>query len=71
MQRTVNEAGNEGGSVTEALPKRRERSMDDKITAAMRVISNLSAEAKNAGKTELMYAANRAWHQLFNVRNKR
>jgi len=34
--------------------------------AAMKVLSDLSASAKNAGDGDLMYAANRAWTQLYN-----
>jgi hypothetical protein len=34
--------------------------------AVMKAISELSARAKDAGDGDLMYAANRAWTQLYN-----
>jgi hypothetical protein len=34
--------------------------------AAMKVLSELSARAKETGDGDLMYAANRAWTQLYN-----
>jgi hypothetical protein len=34
--------------------------------AMMEALSDLSARAKEAGDGDLMYAANRAWHQLYN-----
>jgi len=34
--------------------------------AAMKVLSDLSASAKTAGDGDLMYAANRAWVELYN-----
>jgi hypothetical protein len=34
--------------------------------AVMKAISDLSARAKDAGDGDLMYAANRAWTQLYN-----
>lgn len=36
------------------------------IDAAMKVLSDLSALAKQTGNDDLMYAANRAWVQLYN-----
>jgi hypothetical protein len=34
--------------------------------AAMKVLSELSTSAKTAGDGDLMYAANRAWVELYN-----
>lgn len=34
--------------------------------AAMKAITDLSVAAKEAGDGDLMYAANRAWTQLYN-----
>lgn len=34
--------------------------------AAMKVLSELSTAAKEAGDGDLMYAANRAWTELYN-----
>lgn len=34
--------------------------------AAMKALSELSTAAKDAGDGDLMYAANRAWTQLYN-----
>ncbi len=34
--------------------------------AAMKTLSDLSARAKDAGDGDLMYAANRAWIELYN-----
>ncbi len=34
--------------------------------AAMKVLSQLSTSAKEAGDGDLMYAANRAWTHLYN-----
>jgi hypothetical protein len=38
----------------------------DKIYVAMRLLSELSENAKSIGDNSLMYAANRAWQELYN-----
>lgn len=42
--------------------------MDKQVDQAMRVLSDLSNAAKESGDIILMYAANRAWHELHNAR---
>lgn len=37
-----------------------------KTDEAMKILSKLSDDARAVGDTGLMYAANRAWHQLYN-----
>jgi len=39
-----------------------------KTESAMKVLSDLSKDAKTAGNNALMYAANRAWHELYDQR---
>jgi len=39
------------------------------IDNAMQVVSSLSKAAREAGEQNLMYAANRAWHQLSDARS--
>lgn len=48
-----------------------DKALMEKLDKAMLVINDLSRDAKAAGESELMYAANRAWHQLFDVRSAR
>jgi hypothetical protein len=45
--------------------------IDDRISAAMKVLSELSRDAEGAGEHYLKYAANRAWHELFKARDTR
>lgn len=45
--------------------------IDDRLEKAMREVNDLSKEAKDAGENDLMYAANRAWTQLFEECRKR
>jgi hypothetical protein len=41
-------------------------SLTKETDAVMKAISELSARAKESGDGDLMYAANRAWTQLYN-----
>jgi hypothetical protein len=41
-----------------------DKALMDKLANAIRVVNDLSVSAKTAGDDDLMYAANRAWHQL-------
>lgn len=45
--------------------------MDDKITNAMNVLTALATAAQDAGEDQLMYAANRAWRELWAARDRR
>jgi hypothetical protein len=45
--------------------------LDKEIVNAMQVVSNLARDAKEVGEETLAYAANRAWHQLYNARELR
>jgi hypothetical protein len=42
--------------------------IDKELENAIQVCSNLSRDAKAAGDLPTMYAANRAWNNLFNAR---
>jgi len=42
--------------------------LDEELTETMKALSRLSNSAKEAGAVRVMYAANRAWHHLFQVR---
>lgn len=42
--------------------------LDKELENALQVCNNLSRDARAAGDLPTMYAANRAWGQLFNAR---
>lgn len=44
---------------------------DEALVAAMKMLSQLSDEAKSSGDLPTMYAMNRAWHELNRAREAR
>lgn len=44
-----------------------ESALMDKLAEARDAVNRLSNAAKAAGDDDLMYAANRAWHQLYKI----
>lgn len=48
-----------------------DKALMEKLANAIRVVNDLSIAAKTAGDDDLMYAANRAYHQLYKAEHTR
>lgn len=49
----------------------KEESFDELADAVVRIVSRFSSQCKERGEEDMMYAANRAWHELTRTRDKR